>query len=144
MFKSEDLEKRLSGASEYLKAKALAQGGQVKIESLTVEELAATVAGSGDEPYRIRLDSSLSGWCDCVAFARSKERRFCKHLCAAALVWLNQTSGGAPALQVSAMLSPEVLRAIAGLSDQQCREALQEAAALHRDIADKILSAQVQ
>jgi len=142
MFTLAQLESRLKNAREIIRARDLAKTG------ITVEEKQETcwrgkAASSGGEPYPVELHVDLTGTCDCVAWHTSGARRFCKHLAAVAILWL-ETAGANPDLAASldnALADDADLRGVVEhLSEEDLRRLLMEAAAMNNDLRRRLLS----
>ncbi len=99
-------------------------GGAVRLE----------VEGSRQEIYQTELQPDLDGTCSCVAFDRSGEQEFCKHLAAAGFLWL-RTAGVAVSVQT---IGRDVAARLRKLSPDDLLDLLVEASAMEAKVSDRI------
>lgn len=86
-FAKEDIEAYCGGEGAFKKGEKLFRSGKVAVESRGVFSWSATVAGSGKNPYDVRVNRTLAGECSCPAWLFSREQKVCKHTIAVFLAW---------------------------------------------------------
>lgn len=123
MFTLDDLRERGGDARELLRALALHRDGALTVETRLDDGWAATCTGR-EGTYSVSLKPNFDAWCDCVAFARSKKRCFCKHVGALAMAWLE--AGGIAVSVVD--LDGELAAAIDRLTIEEARAIIAAAA----------------
>jgi len=132
-FKLSDIESRCKDPRELLRGRDLVKGKYVVIDVDDHTGVSASVRSSGKEQYVVLLKHDLAGECACVSFALSKERKFCKHLAAVALMVLDVTT-----VTVTYSADDEIQLLVNGLSPQQCADLLIEAAVMSPDVRRRL------
>lgn len=116
---------------ELMRAWLIAAAGGVTVTR--VSDKVTTLLVSSDKKERYEVSLSLSeAFCDCVAFARSRERGFCKHVGALALAAMADL----PPLHACA---PAFTRQVQELTLDDAKALLAMAAAQHSDVYDRVL-----
>lgn len=123
MFTQRMLRDRSGDERQLLRAKALATPRYITVTLRSDTEWHATIQGSEGD-YAAILGVDLQGRCSCTSWKRDGTRRFCKHLAAIAMMWLE--AGGANTTHGD--LDPELSKAMLKLSNDEVRAILMEAA----------------
>lgn len=144
MFTLDDLQGRLKNPRELLRARQLRDQGAVSVTVCTVNRITAYVRGSEAEPYEVELELDLTGSCTCRAFYASGPRKFCKHMAALGVSWLE--SGGDPvnANAIANSMDSELAARVLGLSPQECRDLLLESAHMVDAVRQRIIAGRWQ
>ena len=137
MFTMEDIAQRASDTRELLRAREIVVGQRLRLvreRNRSGDVTRAEIRGSGDAVYRVVVDQRLDGTFTCPLFRRTTSR-FCKHIAAVAMIWID-------ASVEAHSLDPDVAMAVGALDEQAVRALLIEAAGRARWVRDRILTGQ--
>ena len=132
MFIMADIEARAADPRELLRAREIILANKVRAGQKLGDTLGAEVQGSGKSVYRVTVSTALDGTCTCPFFRRTT-RRFCKHVAALAMIWIDCPT------DVRA-IDPEVADAIDRMDEATVRALLVDAAGRNRIIRERILT----
>lgn len=121
MFTVADIEDRSLDERELLRAREVLVCGRLQHTEMDGDDFCAVCRGSDGSQHRIRVTEALDGSaCSCQAFNTGR-RSWCKHVAAAALLWLDV----APS---ATSFDPSLVAAVEALDLRQARELLIQAA----------------
>jgi hypothetical protein len=136
MFTMEELRRAFDDEREFNRATVVVNEGKITgALSGDVFEAVAKPSTGGKNNYAIRLRSDLTGSCTCPSF-RNRDP-FCKHMGAAALLWLGQSKGATAAPHD---IDRELWTKIEILGEVEIRQLLFEAAGYYKHIRVRLLT----